>query len=110
MADWRYSTIQLKALQNDLWRSPEQTERTIPFGIDSRKAQGWDISSSPVGWSSVMQIVIVPTHCPLLWIRLVRRQEETKAQCGQMKQLKGLMHGLVKLTALFQAGEETGGD
>jgi len=29
----------------------------------------------------------------------VRRQEETKAQCGQMKQLKGLVHGLVKLTA-----------
>ena len=30
--------------------------------------------------------------------RLVRRQEETKAQRGQMKQLKGLMHGLVNVT------------
>ncbi|DBA77690.1 TPA: hypothetical protein ACH3X2_008392 [Trebouxia sp. C0005] len=30
--------------------------------------------------------------------RLVRRQEETRAQRGQMKQLKGLMHGLVNVT------------
>lgn len=30
--------------------------------------------------------------------RLVRRHEETKAQRGQMKQLKGLMHGLVNIT------------
>ena len=30
--------------------------------------------------------------------RLVRRHEETRAQRGQMKQLKGLMHGLVNIT------------
>ncbi|KAL3147560.1 hypothetical protein ABBQ38_014613 [Trebouxia sp. C0009 RCD-2024] len=30
--------------------------------------------------------------------RLVRRYEETRAQRGQMKQLKGLMHGLVNVT------------
>ena len=36
--------------------------------------------------------------CPLLCFRLVRRHEETKAQRGQMKQLKGLMHGLVNIT------------
>ena len=37
---------------------------------------------------------------PMLCIlcRLVRRQEETRAQRGQMKQLKGLMHGLVNVT------------
>ena len=51
-----------------------------------------------VGRSSVLQIFIVPTQCPLLWFRLVRRHEETKAQRGQMKQLKGLMHGLVNVT------------
>ncbi len=52
----------------------------------------------PVGRSSVTHTVAVPTQCPLLCFRLVRRQEETKAQRGQMKQLKGLMHGLVNVT------------
>lgn len=35
---------------------------------------------------------------PTSMYRLVRRQEETRAQLGQMKQLKGLMYGLVNVT------------
>ena len=37
-------------------------------------------------------------HCLCVIRRLVRRQEESRAQRGQMKQLKGLMHGLVNVT------------
>ena len=82
------AVVGLSAGKADL-RLNSAEERVIPSGPRQ-------ILPGSMSVLTPLQVACTTMLCTLC--RLVRRQEETRAQRGQMKQLKGLMHGLVNVT------------